>query len=228
MSQRGFTLLELLIALAISAIVAFATFRLLNNSVTVRDGLQQQSEFTSKLARAMRFIETDITQLNPARTVRNAFNEQEDAIMLDFEGLSLTRGGWVNSTFYPYERSTLQRIRYRIAQPGSELCPNTENSAEGGCLIRSFRTHLDDDGSLLWRHQQLLPGITELEWRFLIFNAATNAREFTDLPPQESPATGTVEDILYAVEMTLEVNGQTHQRLFQVPRLPTTETEETS
>lgn len=226
---RGFTLVELLLALAISAIIAIGTLQLFNTSVTTRNTLSVQAEEQSQLTRALRVIETDIIQFAPLRPVRDAFGDYQLPMVLNFEGLFFTRSGWAVSPFMAYERSIQQRVHYRVAEPGSELCvvrkTNNDNE-QGGCLIRSYLAHLDDDGSLQWFHQNLLQQVESLEWRFLVYDPQTNSSDYQSFPPEKDPRTDQQLSRLRAVEITLELStGAEHKRLFMVPVLPAENTE---
>lgn len=222
--QKGFTLVELLLALAISAIIAIGTLQLFNTSVSTRNTLAVQAQEQSQLTRAMRVIETDLIQFSPLRSVRDAFGDYQLPMVMNFDGLFFTRSGWAVSPFMAYERSNQQRVHYRIAEPGSELCefiaPENGNDA-GGCLVRSYLAHLDDDGSLRWFHQTLLRQVASLEWRFLVFDPQTNSSNYQAFPPEKDPRTDQVLTQLRAVEMTIELTtGAQHRRLFMVPLGP--------
>lgn len=221
---QGMTLIELLVALALSAVIAIGTFNLLHTSINTRDTLGAQAELTSQLSRAMRLLEQDFIQFSPQRPVKDAFGNFAPAMLMDADGLALTHSGWAWSPFVAYERSTQQRVVYRLAEPGSELCELLEDDLsndQGGCLIRSYKAHLDDDGSLRWYHQQLLRPLTAIDWRFLIYDPETKATEYQFEPPSSDPRTGLQLTRLIGVEISLTLGtGPSHQRLFAVPSLP--------
>ncbi|WP_414479173.1 type II secretion system protein GspJ [Reinekea sp.] len=221
---QGMTLIELLVALALSAVIAIGTFNLLHTSINTRDTLGAQAESTSQLSRAMRLLEQDFIQFSPQRPVKDAFGDYAAALVMDLDGLALTHNGWASSPFMAYERSTEQRVLYRLAEPGSELCALLDDDQvndQGGCLIRSYHAHLDDDGSLQWYHQQLLRPLKAIDWRFLIFDPETNSTEFQSEPPSEDPRTGLQLTRLIGVEVSLVLGtGPIHQRIFAVPSLP--------
>lgn len=236
-SSQGFTLIELLIALAISAILAVGTFYLVQASRQTQTTLVERNESRSQLTRVIRTLETDIRQWVPARPVRDAFGQEIPALVMDQDGLTLTRSGWAlsqviarldnSSTFTSTPRSQMQRVRYRLAEPGSELCPLVDIDADNldsrgdspsACLIRSYRLQLDDDGRLEWRHQRLLQPIERLQWRFLA--QLGDERRFFDSWPPESPEVLTAEPVLIAIDVHLHLPEGDINRLIAVPGLP--------
>lgn len=220
---RGFTLIELLIAIAISAILAVGTLYLVQASRTTYQSLTVSNEYQSQLTRVIRTMTDDFTQWAPNRPVKDAFGQDQAAMKLDeIEGLSFTRNGWRLSQFVDLERSSLQRVQYRLAVPGSELCTWLEDEAandRGGCLVRSHTIHLDDDGSLEWRHQTLLRPVQSLSFSFMArYDGET--QNFDSWPP-ELPFGQADEPDLFAVEFTMATGeGDTITRLVAVPRKP--------
>ncbi|PTY36614.1 hypothetical protein BGP77_04780 [Saccharospirillum sp. MSK14-1] len=230
MKHAGFTLIELLIALAISAILAVGTFYLVQTSRQTQTTLVERNEMRSQLTRVVRKLESDIRQWVPDRPVRDAFGQEVAALVVDENGLSLTRAGWArsellelltdNSSITPSKRSQLQRVRYRLAEEGSELCPlpddeATFNESPQGCLIRSFLWQLDDDGRLEWQHQQLFRPIRALQFRFL-GRVGDELRFFDNWPP-DTPEVLDSAPILVAIEVKLMLPEVELERLIAVP-----------
>lgn len=225
-SNRGFTLIELLIAIAISAILAVGTVYLVQASRTTYSSLTVSNEYQSQLTRVIRTMTNDFSQWAPNRPVKDAFGDTGPAMELDeMDGLSMTRNGWNQtrlSGVTELERSFLQRVQYRLAVPGSDLCEWLEDEAandRGGCLVRSYTLHLDDDGSLEWRHQTLLRPVQSMSFSFMArYDGET--REFNKWPP-DLPFGQAGQPDLFAVEFTLETGeGDTITRLVSVPRNP--------
>lgn len=220
--QRGFTLIELLIALAISAILAVGTFYLVQTSRQTQTTLVERNESRSQLSRVLRTLESDLHQWVPNRPVSDAFGQEQGALVMDDQGLALTRAGWALSQFVDLQRSDMQRVRYRLAEPGSELCPlpedETDFDTQAGCLIRSHTVQLDDDGRLEWRSQLLLRPVEAVQWSFL--TRLGEQRRFFDTWPPESTEVLTAEPVLLAVDVHLTLPDGEVNRLVQVPTLP--------
>lgn len=222
--QAAFTLIELLLSLAIAALISVGTLQLFNTSIGAKAVVDDQSSEFAAMNRAMRLIEQDMIQIAPMRKVRDPFGEYRNAVDLTYEGLYVTRAGWAQSQFLTYERSSLQRVHYRLAESGSELCPWLEDDAQndaGGCLIRSYRPHLDDDGYLNWQHQVLLRPVSAIRWQFLIIDPRSGSSEYSDTPPEEDPRDGIQHTRLKAILFELQTaQGRNYGRLFRVPSEP--------
>lgn len=228
--QSAFTLIELLLSLAIAALISVGTLQLFQTSLGAKDVIDEQSGEFAAMNRAMRLIEQDMIQVAPMRDVRDPYGEYSAAVDLSFDGLYLTRAGWSQSTFMTYERSSLQRVHYRLAEPGSDLCPwleDDDRNDAGGCLVRSFRTHLDDDGYLTWQHQVLLRPVSTINWQFLVAEPGGES-EFKNEPPQADPRDDVKRNRLKAILFSLEANGREYSRLFRTPSMPFSDEEDNS
>ncbi|WP_088331188.1 type II secretion system minor pseudopilin GspJ [Lacimicrobium sp. SS2-24] len=116
---RAFTLLEMLIAMAIFSMIGLASHQVLT---TVLDSDALSSARTAKLQslqRAMLFMERDLLQAT-ARSVRINGEASEQVLqgganLLESEadGLILVRSGWHNPQLM-LPRSTLQPVAYRL------------------------------------------------------------------------------------------------------------------
>lgn len=113
-SFSGFTLIEVLIALAISAMVSVIAYTSLASVLEGVDGLRETTDRTYEINRAMMILSRDLRQM-VNRPVRDEFGEREPAFTggpLARFSLSFTRTGWHNPGGYP--RSNLQRVNYRL------------------------------------------------------------------------------------------------------------------
>lgn len=115
--QHGFTLLELLVAIAIFAIVGVM-------ALTGYTQLTQQAEYTQKrldrireVQRAVQTVVQDVEQIEP-RPIRQPIGDQVNAALIAGTGsdykIEFTRAGWSNNAGLP--RTTLQRVGYRLVQ----------------------------------------------------------------------------------------------------------------
>ncbi len=96
--QRGFTLLELLIAIAIFALLALATYRMFDSVMQTDQATRVQEQRMRELVRAMGALERDLTQA-VERPVRDELGDNRGAFLSEGENdqiVELTRGGWRN------------------------------------------------------------------------------------------------------------------------------------
>jgi general secretion pathway protein J len=114
--ERGFTLLELLIAITIFAIMATFAYSGLK---VVLDSEQQTSQYSKRMSQlqlAMSMMKRDIEQAVD-RPIRDQQGDQQAALLSGgFAGrlLELTRDGYVNPMKLP--RSNLQRVGYQVEE----------------------------------------------------------------------------------------------------------------
>ena len=104
----AFTLLELLIAIAIFALLGLASYRMLSTVLASDEALRRQEQQLRELVRGMAALERDLAQAG-ARPVRDGYGEPQAALRGDSEQgmLEFTRLGWRNPTGQP--RSQWQR-----------------------------------------------------------------------------------------------------------------------
>ena len=113
-APRGFTLIEVLIAMAITAFVSVLSYQALSTALTGIASVRAESERLHELDRSLNVLTRDIRQMTN-RPVRDEFGQLASAVLggpLARDPLRLTRAGWHNSTGAP--RSTLQRVAYRL------------------------------------------------------------------------------------------------------------------
>jgi general secretion pathway protein J len=116
--QRGFTLIEILVAMAIFTLIGLASTGLLTTVIDSNNLSQERFEKLQLLQRAMVTIERDIQQA-VSRPVR-ANGEKQEIVMAggevdgsDDDGIGFVRGGWHNPQLM-LPRSTLQYVAYRL------------------------------------------------------------------------------------------------------------------
>lgn len=112
--HRGFTLVEVLVAVSITALVGVLAYGSLSTVLSGVEGNRAAAKRISDINRAFRLLDRDLRQL-VARPVRDEFGELEAALRgasESLQGLTFTRAGWSNSQLR--SRSTQQRVRYLV------------------------------------------------------------------------------------------------------------------
>ena len=194
-TMRGFTLLELLIAIAIFALLGLGTYRMLD-SVLQTDKVTRAHELQLReLVRAIAALECDVLQVQ-ARPVRDPFGDVRAALLgddLENPSLELTRSGWRNPLGQP--RADLQRVRWQLS---------------GEQWQRQYWTVLDQAQDSQPQVQNAHEGVTALQLRYLDEQGAWQ----TNWPPQGSNQAEALTALPQAVELVLQ-----HRRYGEIRRL---------
>jgi len=200
-AAAGFTLLELLIAIALFALLGLATYRMLEAVLRSDEVIRAQETQLRELGRAVWRLEQDLVQAVP-RPVRDGYGDEQNAFvgqLAGFEGgaaVELTRSGWRNPT--GMRRANLQRVRWRLA---------------GDSLERLYWIVLDRDIDSEPRVQRVLDDVIELRLRYL--DAENSWHE--EWPPFEF-GRGDPEEQARRLPVAVEVSFD-HQRYGTITRL---------
>jgi general secretion pathway protein J len=207
---RGFTLIELVVALFISAIMFVLGYRALSQAISSRRELEEQAAKLQALQRAMRIIEQDLELVEP-RPVRNTIGDgwlgavvaansgATGSISTQLSGSALngssppivtfTRVGWTNPV--GVQRSELQRVFY---------------SLENGNLVRSYYPVLDATEAVLPVQRTLIEHVKSFSLRFM--DAGYNWQ--TTWPEDTLGGTSPLTQLRtrpIAVEINIEIEG---------------------
>lgn len=183
--QNAFTLIEVLVAMAIFAILSALAYGTLSQTVLSAEILGDRMDRLQAIQRTIRMLADDMQQLSP-RPVRDELGENfEPALNTGFRSgfaIELTRSGWNNPMVLP--RSTMQRAAYRI---------------EDDKLVRYYWTVLDRTLSNEPVSVVLLDGVESLEFRFY----QANGEFVQQWPPAEQSGPANVRLRPRAVEVIL-------------------------
>ena len=188
-ASRGFTLLEILVAVAIFAIVGAMAFGGYSELTRQSERLSESAARTRAIQTAMTRIAQDFSSLEP-RPIRDPIGDNvQPALIADARKQQLaefTHSGWSNPAGVP--RSTLQRVAY---------------SLEDGKLTRNYWVMLDRTLDSDPVRVVLLDRVKSVNLRFM-----TSSHRFTD----QWPALGggpvgpnAARTLPIAVEVTLEL-----------------------
>jgi general secretion pathway protein J len=192
-SSAGFTLLELLVAMAIFAIVGALALGGLNSVLGQQEIARRQLDRLNEVQRAVRILAADFTQLHP-RVVRDQLGDREVPLAspCGVENLAcFSRDGWSNP-FFQATRGTMQRVHYRV---------------EERQLIREYWTVMDRTLINEPRREVILKDVDSFELRFLGNSGDTEWQ--TQWPPvQEAGVQGVVLPAGVQIAMTLADWGE--------------------
>jgi general secretion pathway protein J len=196
--HEGFTLLELLVALAIFSLIAVMAYGGLETVLNQQARTEEIAESLAALQKTYLIMQRDIEQVVP-RTIRDEFGDTQ-APLIGTSLFQFTRGGWNNPANNP--RSSLQRVGY---------------SLEDRQLFRYSWLVLDRAQDSAPARQPLAEDIESMQVRYL--DETGNWQEqWPPIQAGDNPASNPL-DFPRAVEMTLKhARFGTLTWLFQLPR----------
>jgi len=156
--QRGFTLLEVMVALGILAFVIIATHQILETTTRAKDASDEKIAELNGLQTTFRLMDQDFSQMTK-RAVRNESGDVQQQYLLagryvlesQYDGIAFVRDGWINPiNLLP--RSELQAVGYRVIDDNLE---------------RVYRVYVDQLDNMEPRVQRVLENVEELKFEFL-------------------------------------------------------------
>lgn len=200
----GFTLVELLIALSIFAILSVMAYSGLNSVLDTRRQVEAEAARLAALQGAFARIEQDLEQA-VSREIRDEYGDAQRALRSpvgnDGAQLELTRSGWRNPMQRP--RAHLQRVAYGL---------------KGKRLVRFHWYVLDRAQDSRPVETVLLEDVDRFELRFLDADRQWHAQWPVEQPAgQESQVKAALPS---GVEVGLEIKGW--GRVVRLLRLPET------
>jgi general secretion pathway protein J len=180
--QQGMTLLELLIAVAVFAILAALAYGGLNVVLSTSRIANDEAERLADVQRVLARIGADVEQM-ANRPVRDTYGDVLDAVVSDYDEaqgsrLEFTRHGRQNPA--AEARSSLQRVAYRLSEDK---------------ILRESWAVLDRAQDTLPYEADMLDGVKRFEVRFIDSNGESQETWQTDVTASV-PLPSAVEVIL--------------------------------
>lgn len=213
----GFSLLEVLVALFLFALLGVAANRFLHIIIKTEEVAERHSDVLQKQLRAVELIRRDFFQAVP-RTFRDETGIRRPAFLVQSGQYQVvfTRSGWLNPTGVP--RSDLMHVAYGIGPKPKSEHDETEDKKQ--YLLRYYWAYPDLSTNTPVQVQALVQGVERLDWRFL----DNKGRWLTEWPPEETPGSSAEKvstALPRAVELTLHFEGgDVLKRLLLMPEYP--------
>lgn len=207
--ECGFTLLELLVAMGIFALVSVMAMGGLNAVLSQQSQARKQLARLHELQRAVNLMSNDFGQASP-RYARDYLKDQgaasEPPFFADGRGdplVRLTRDGWPNPA--RQARGTLQRVQYRI---------------EKDKLIREYWPVVDWTVNTNIQTETILQNFEKFELAFLDNSDPGSSDAWHDTwPPLRTGSSGKAPDRPRAVRIRFKLKDWGEiERLVEVPQ----------
>lgn len=147
----GFTLLEVLIAIGITAMIGLGSWQLLNSAIRTSEHTQLKLDELKALQKTILILSRDLQQV-VSRSVRDEYGDYQPALQSKgaLYHLEFSRAGWRNPLGDP--RSNLQRVAYELKQDE---------------IVRHYWNVLDRSQDSESVYRSLLKGVEEFSIRFM-------------------------------------------------------------
>ncbi len=195
-SHHGFTLIELMVAVAIFAVLTLMGWQVFNNLIQVRERTSAKAEQLGAVQETYEQLSRDFSQAL-ARPVMIS-SAAEPAFYLSNNEFHLTRTGVIDPLQLGI--APMERVQYLLQQ---------------GKLIRQSYAQVDQSGNLVPNKTELLSNVSD--WNVTTLDKRTSTTWPIDNPSPPTTA-GQVpmgnNTLPMAVQITLTVNGQPLRWLF--------------
>jgi len=221
--QQGFTLLEMVVAIALSALVAAMAYESFDGASRNAERTRDVLNDVNKLDKAWQLIGQDMRNIVPLSPLLASPQLRFEAASLKTKGkdsfqviMLFARRGWINPL--GRVRSDLQQVNYRIAEGKlwRDYLPERNMPLENIDFEReSF-------------HQLLLENVVDIQLRFLsdarikadgksVLEGSEYSKNWEPIWPPINGSGGAAMPV--ALEITIEIEGGARSvRLFQIPQ----------
>jgi len=194
----AFTLLEMLIALAIFSIVSLAAGALLYQAIEAQRVAKEYGNRMIDLERGVSRLSRDLLQYVP-REVRDELGDLTHSLIIHPNEIEFTRRGWANPA--EHARSDMQRVRYLV---------------EDGALQRQYWGILDRAPDSAALTQRLAENVTWVNFEPITESQLLRGDTFVSVEDEAEPAIG--------VRITMQLAGIGELvRVLDLPQKPPAE-----
>lgn len=183
LQKKGFTLLELMVALFIFAIVAILAIRGLQNVLLAEHTIDAHADSLAKTQLHMIILQNDFNQIM-VRPIIDQNGVQQPALIGTTNSIEFTHGGYINPLAVA-TRSTMQRVSYLL---------------EKDRLVRTSWAQLDRTPQTPLQKNTLFNKVTDLKFQYL-----NNKGKFYDHWPLQpnAPISSSNPSLPNAIEITV-------------------------
>lgn len=179
-AQAGFTLIEVVVAVALFALVAALAYGGLESVLSARSQLSEQARQLARLQFAVGQIERDLRAI-AQRPVRDGFGQRQPMLVGSSSGIELSRHGYANAL--DAARAEIERAAYRRVE---------------GRLVRLRWPVLDRAPGTQPEQVELLDRVSDFRLRYV----GRTGRDY-----DRWPAPGVSDALPLRVEVELDVDG---------------------
>ena len=149
--ESGFTLLEVLLAIGITAMIGLGSWQILNSAIRASESTQVRLQELNTLQKTMLILSRDLRQI-VARSIRDEYGDYQPALTTknEFYAVEFSRNGWRNPMDDP--RSNIQRVAYEL----------TDNK-----LVRHYWNVLDRSQDTESISRELISGVIAISFSFM-------------------------------------------------------------
>lgn len=205
----GFTLIEVVIAIFVAAVMFAIGYGAINQALIERDHINTSQERLTEIQRGMRIVAQDFAQVI-ARTARDTAGNGEiqpaiTSTTRDNTIVTFTRAGWSNPV--GVQRPTEQRVRYRFVD---------------GALLREHWMSVDAALNVEPKQRVVLTKVKAVEIRFLDPTSREWRTEWPNAALSGTQNAQNIDPLLRARPIAVEISivfddwGRV-ERLFELP-----------
>lgn len=186
-SNKGFTLIEVLVALVVLVFISMASHQILASATDANEASEQKTQELAKLNLVFRLMEQDFTQLAHRFTRNESGDYLEQSFIADrflfdsqYHGVAMVRDGWRNPA-YILPRSELQMVSYVVEEEK---------------LLRKYRVFVDEIDGSEPRAQTLIDNVDEFKLLFRGKSDSWEEKWDEKTPPRAVKVELTIDELM--------------------------------